>query len=92
MDLPNDLKALPHDNQAYILISVAATVLSIASLSAALRIYTRACLLKQVGADDYLALLALVSSQLIDVEVPLTSIKALTIATGVSECVRKFEA
>ncbi|KAI0096199.1 hypothetical protein GGR51DRAFT_544052 [Nemania sp. FL0031] len=71
MDLPDDSKALPHDNQAYVLISVVIPVVSIATLSVALRIYTRTRLLKQVGADDYLALLSLF----------------LAIATGVAECI-----
>lgn len=61
MDLPVDAETLPHDNRGYVLISAVVVVVSIASLSTALRIYTRACLLKKVGADDYLALLALVS-------------------------------
>ncbi|KAI1131367.1 hypothetical protein F5Y10DRAFT_287143 [Nemania abortiva] len=71
MDLPDDSGTLPHDNQAHVLIGVVVPVLSVATLSVALRIYTRTCLLKQVGADDYLALLSLL----------------LAIATGVSECV-----
>ncbi|KAJ8127381.1 hypothetical protein O1611_g6256 [Lasiodiplodia mahajangana] len=71
MDLPDDSNTLPHDNQAYVLISVVIPVVSIATLSVALRIYTRTCLLKQVGADDYLALLSLL----------------LAIATGISECI-----
>ncbi|KAI1114471.1 hypothetical protein F5Y14DRAFT_170137 [Nemania sp. NC0429] len=71
MDPPVDAETLPHDNRGYVLISAVVVVVSVASLSTALRIYTRACLIKKVGADDYLALLAL----------------ALAIATGVSECV-----
>lgn len=61
MDLPVDPETLPHDNRGYVLIIAVVVVVSIASLSTALRIYTRACILKKVGADDYLALLALVS-------------------------------
>lgn len=61
MDIPANSKISPHDNRGYVLISAVIVVVSIASLSTALRIYTRACLLKKVGADDYLALLALVN-------------------------------
>lgn len=61
MDIPVDPESLPHDNRAYVLIVVVVVVLSIASLSVGLRIYTRASLLKQVGPDDYLAVAALVS-------------------------------
>lgn len=71
MDIPVDPESLPHDNRAYVLIVVVVVVLSIASLSVGLRIYTRASLLKQVGPDDYLAVAAL----------------ALAFATGISECV-----
>jgi hypothetical protein len=60
MDLSVDPTTLPHDNRAHVLVGVVVTLLSVATLSVGLRIYTRACLLKQVGVDDYLSLLALV--------------------------------
>ncbi|KAI0537440.1 hypothetical protein GGR58DRAFT_349917 [Xylaria digitata] len=71
MNRPVDPKTLPHDNRAHILIGAVIGVLTIASLSVGLRFYTRAYLLRRVGPDDYLILLAL----------------ALTIATGVSQCI-----
>ncbi|KAJ2986506.1 hypothetical protein NUW58_g4430 [Xylaria curta] len=71
MDSPIDTETLPHDNRGYVVIITVAVVLTVACFSVGLRIYTRAILLKQIGADDYLVLLALV----------------LAIATGVSQCV-----
>ncbi|KAI3329233.1 hypothetical protein HD806DRAFT_482265 [Xylariaceae sp. AK1471] len=71
MDIPVDSSTLPHDNRAHVLVIVVVILLSIATLSVGLRIYTRVCLLKQVGADDYLSLLAL----------------GLAIATGISQCI-----
>lgn len=61
MDPPVDLSTLPHDNRAHVLIAVVVILLSFATLAVGLRIYTRACLLKQIGADDFLSVLALVS-------------------------------
>ncbi|GAP92805.1 putative integral membrane protein [Rosellinia necatrix] len=71
MQLPVDPESLPHDNRAHVLIIVVVVVLSIASISVGLRIYTRAYLLKQIGLDDYLSLLALL----------------MAFATGVSQCI-----
>ncbi|KAH8160294.1 hypothetical protein CIB48_g7948 [Xylaria polymorpha] len=62
MASPVDVKAVPHDNMAHVIIGVAVAVLSIASLSVGLRIYTRAYVVRLIGVDDYLSILALPSS------------------------------
>ncbi|KAI0972606.1 hypothetical protein F4678DRAFT_478486 [Xylaria arbuscula] len=61
----------PHDNHAHVIISTVIAVLIIAIVSVILRIYTRACIIGKIGADDYLVILA----------------SMLTIATGVSQCI-----
>lgn len=66
MASPVDVKAVPHDNMAHVIIGVAVAVLSIASLSVGLRIYTRAYVVRLIGVDDYLSILALVSLQQFD--------------------------
>ncbi|KAI1298948.1 hypothetical protein F5Y03DRAFT_409007 [Xylaria venustula] len=71
MDQLYEPRALPHDNQAHVLISTVIAVLITAVVSVSLRIYTRACIIGRLGTDDCLLLLALV----------------LAIATGVSECI-----
>ncbi|KAI1176792.1 hypothetical protein F4777DRAFT_597194 [Nemania sp. FL0916] len=71
MDVPVDTGNLPHDNRAYVVIAVVVSVIALATIAVGLRIYTRAYLVKHVGADDYLALLALISA----------------ISTGISQCI-----
>ncbi|KAI0442533.1 hypothetical protein F4803DRAFT_367594 [Xylaria telfairii] len=66
-----DVKAPPHDNMSHVIIGVAVVVLSIASISVGLRIYTRAYVVRLIGVDDYLSILALVA----------------VIATGISQCI-----
>ncbi|KAI5921680.1 hypothetical protein F4810DRAFT_712297 [Camillea tinctor] len=61
---------LPHDNGANILIGVVCLVCSIATIAVALRFYTRSLIIGQIGADDYLVLVAWM----------------LAIATGIAQC------
>ncbi|KAI1345017.1 hypothetical protein F5Y15DRAFT_14514 [Xylariaceae sp. FL0016] len=69
MDPSIDPSTLPHDNRGNVLIGVVCVVCSIATIAVALRFYTRAFMVKQVGADDYLSLVALI----------------LALATGISQ-------
>jgi hypothetical protein len=90
MDLPVDPSTLSHDNRAHVLVSVVVGLLGITTLTVGLRFYTRLCLLKQVGVDDYLSLLALVSPLLsFACESRRLLIKVLAIATGISQCISK---
>ncbi|KAI1640291.1 hypothetical protein F4809DRAFT_637690 [Biscogniauxia mediterranea] len=61
---------LPHDNGAHILIGVVCLVCGIATIAVGLRFYTRSLIIGQIGADDYLVLIAWM----------------LAIATGVAQC------
>ncbi|KAI0008608.1 hypothetical protein F4779DRAFT_618487 [Xylariaceae sp. FL0662B] len=71
MDLSNtDPSTLAHDDRARLVIGAVCLVCSIASVVVVLRFYTRSIILKQVGADDYLVLMALM----------------FVIATGTSVC------
>ena len=54
---------LPHDNGAGILIGVVCLVCGIATVAVGLRFYTRSIIIGQIGADDYLVLVAWVSTQ-----------------------------
>ncbi|CAJ2502091.1 Uu.00g049440.m01.CDS01 [Anthostomella pinea] len=70
MDPTIDPSTLPHDSRENVLIGVVCLMCSLATISVGLRFYTRQYMVKQVGADDYLSLLAL----------------ALAWATGISMC------
>ncbi|KAI1079169.1 hypothetical protein F5B20DRAFT_571179 [Whalleya microplaca] len=63
MDLSAGPSTLAHGDKASILIGAVCLVCSIASATVALRFYTRSVMLKQVGADDYLVLIALVNTR-----------------------------
>ncbi|KAI0017629.1 hypothetical protein F4780DRAFT_772205 [Xylariomycetidae sp. FL0641] len=71
MDPSVDPSTLPHDHRGGVVVGVACLMCSIATVAVGLRFYTRAVLIKQVGPDDYLALLALL----------------IALATGVSQSV-----
>ncbi|KAI1468734.1 uncharacterized protein F4812DRAFT_344533 [Daldinia caldariorum] len=70
MDSSAGSQSLTHDDRASILIGVVCLVCTIATTAVGLRFYTRSCILKQLGIDDYLILAAL----------------AFALATGVSQC------
>ncbi|KAI2623474.1 hypothetical protein GGS26DRAFT_219028 [Hypomontagnella submonticulosa] len=70
MDSPVDSQGLAHDDRASVLIAAVSIVCAVATVAVGLRIYTRSCMLKQFGADDYLILVAW----------------ALALATGISQC------
>ncbi|KAH9897266.1 hypothetical protein F4778DRAFT_793852 [Xylariomycetidae sp. FL2044] len=71
MDPSLDTSTLPHDNKANILVGVVCLVCSIATVAVGLRFYTRGIIIKQIGADDYLVLVAML----------------LALATGISQCI-----
>ena len=78
MDLSNEVNTLSNDNRGNIIIGVVCLVCPLATLAVGLRFYTRYYLLKRLGLDDYLALVALVSiSQLIS-----RVLEKLTLAGG----------
>nr|QZS37071.1 C066A protein [Hypoxylon sp. CO27-5] len=66
MDSPD----VAHDDRANILIAAVCIVCSVATIAVGLRFYTRSCMLKQLGADDYLVFTAW----------------AFALATGISQC------
>ncbi|KAK6948368.1 hypothetical protein Daesc_010134 [Daldinia eschscholtzii] len=70
MDSSIDSLNLAHDNRASILIGVVCLVCTVATTAVGLRFYTRSCMLKQLGIDDYLILAAWV----------------FALATGISQC------
>ncbi|KAI2469907.1 hypothetical protein F4781DRAFT_442290 [Annulohypoxylon bovei var. microspora] len=47
-----------HDDKANVLIAVVCTVCAVATTAVGLRLYTRTCILKQLGVDDYLIFIA----------------------------------
>ncbi|ETS78434.1 hypothetical protein PFICI_10496 [Pestalotiopsis fici W106-1] len=61
MDLsdPAVFAALPHDNRGSVVIATVCFVLLIASLATGMRLYTRLAIVRQMGADDYLTVVAL---------------------------------
>ncbi|KAI2782492.1 hypothetical protein F4815DRAFT_43507 [Daldinia loculata] len=61
---------LAHDDRATVLIGVVCLVCTVATAAIGLRFYTRSCMLKQVGVDDYLVLAAWV----------------FALVTGISQC------
>lgn len=61
MDSSMDSPALPHNDRAPVLIGAVCLVLSVATIAVGLRVYTRSRVLKQLGVDDYLVLVAWVS-------------------------------
>ncbi|KAI0890244.1 uncharacterized protein GGS22DRAFT_150402 [Annulohypoxylon maeteangense] len=58
MDLSANPSELAHDERANALITVVCIVCTVATVSVGLRFYTRSCILKQLGADDYLIFIA----------------------------------
>lgn len=65
-----DSPALPHNDRAPVLIGAVCLVLSVATIAVGLRVYTRSRVLKQLGVDDYLVLVAWM----------------FCLATGISQC------
>ena len=49
-----------HDDRSGVVIAVACACLSISTIIVAVRLYTRMCLIKQVGLDDFFAAMTLV--------------------------------
>lgn len=61
MDSSVDSSRLAHDDRASVLIGAVCLVCSVATIAVGLRLYTRSRMLKQLGIDDYLVLMAWVS-------------------------------
>lgn len=61
MDSSANSLGLAHDERASVLIIAVCIVCTVATTAVALRFYTRSCILKQLGADDYLIFVAWVS-------------------------------
>ncbi|KAI0176110.1 hypothetical protein GGR52DRAFT_346223 [Hypoxylon sp. FL1284] len=70
MNSSMDSPELPHDDRAPVLIGAVCFVLSLTTLAVGLRIFTRSRVLKQLGVDDYLVLVAWM----------------FCLATGISQC------
>ncbi|KAI1461517.1 hypothetical protein F4805DRAFT_412295 [Annulohypoxylon moriforme] len=58
MDSSANLSELAHDARANVLITVVCIVCTVATIAVGLRLYTRSCMLKQLGVDDYLIFVA----------------------------------
>lgn len=61
MDSFSEGNTFSNDHRGNVIIGVVCLVCPLATLAVGLRFYTRYCLLKRLGLDDYLALIALVS-------------------------------
>ncbi|KAI1407041.1 hypothetical protein F5Y13DRAFT_142190 [Hypoxylon sp. FL1857] len=70
MDSSVGSSSFAHDDRANILVAAVCIVCSVATIAVGLRFYTRSCMLKQLGADDYLVFTAW----------------AFALATGISQC------
>ncbi|KAI1843182.1 hypothetical protein JX265_009922 [Neoarthrinium moseri] len=56
---PQVFAALPHDNRGSVVVGAVCFVLTVATVSTGMRLYTRSVIVRQLGADDYLAAIAL---------------------------------
>ncbi|OTB03760.1 hypothetical protein M426DRAFT_172805 [Hypoxylon sp. CI-4A] len=70
MDSSASSANLAHDQRVGTLVGVVCLVCTVATVAVGFRFYTRSCMLKQLGADDYLVFIAW----------------AFAVATGVSQC------
>lgn len=61
MDFISEGDALPNDNGGKVVIAIVCLVCPLATIAVGLRFYTRYYLLKHLGTDDFLVLVALVS-------------------------------
>jgi hypothetical protein len=53
----------PNESRAGLIIGITTFVVTVAGIAVTTRAYTRACILRQFGLDDWLAIVAFVSSR-----------------------------